>query len=289
VRTPYIGPPFFVPGGATSLGCRPPRGLVLAARNHQPQTAPRSTPSASLVAARTSDSPPGESRRDFQSRAQRSPPSLVRSPASIACAARPAAVSQRYERIAPANSSISIRNQLTVGRILRVGHRMHSAFIRTCAAAWGGWEFFCTCTFAVYDYSPAAYRRSPFRADGRDAAAFVRRTVVFWFARRGSRVSRPQPTNGSVTSVGRLSAPPQCAARVRLTRTRGGRTARRPLQSRTLHSDADSRGWAYAVSYPTVASGLALRPWLRHYNVERPHAAARLSPPCVRFPMSRIE
>jgi hypothetical protein len=29
---------------------------------------------------------------------------------------------------------------------------------------------------------------------------------------------------------------------------------------------------------------LALRPWLRHYNVERPHAALGYQPPCVRFP-----
>jgi hypothetical protein len=27
-----------------------------------------------------------------------------------------------------------------------------------------------------------------------------------------------------------------------------------------------------------------LRPWLRHYNVARPHAALRYQPPCVRFP-----
>jgi hypothetical protein len=29
---------------------------------------------------------------------------------------------------------------------------------------------------------------------------------------------------------------------------------------------------------------LALRPWLQHYNVQRPHAALGYQPPCVRFP-----
>ena len=28
----------------------------------------------------------------------------------------------------------------------------------------------------------------------------------------------------------------------------------------------------------------AMRPWLRHYNLVRPHAALGYQPPCVRFP-----
>ena len=56
-------------------------------------------------------------------------------------------------------------------------------------------------------------------------------------------------------------------------------------QSRALHPNAHSRQWAYAVAYPSSwRRTRALRPWLRHYNLERPHAALGYQPPCVRFP-----
>jgi len=46
-----------------------------------------------------------------------------------------------------------------------------------------------------------------------------------------------------------------------------------------------TRQWAYAVAYPSSwRRTRALRPWLRHYNLERPHAALGYRPPCVRFP-----
>jgi|SRR5688572_22986840 len=45
------------------------------------------------------------------------------------------------------------------------------------------------------------------------------------------------------------------------------------------------REWAYVRPYTNSARRTrALRPWLRAYNIVRPHAALGYQPPCVRFP-----
>jgi transposase InsO family protein len=45
------------------------------------------------------------------------------------------------------------------------------------------------------------------------------------------------------------------------------------------------REWAYVRAYTTSARRTrALQPWLRAYNVARPHAALGYQPPCSRFP-----
>ena len=86
----------------------------------------------------------------------------------------------------------------------------------------------------------------------------------------------------AATSAGGF-ARPRTARRVRLTRTRPYRPQTNGKAERFIQTLI--RGWAYAVPYPSSwRRTLALRPWLRHYNVERPHAALGYQPPCVRFP-----
>jgi transposase InsO family protein len=180
---------------------------------------------------------------------------------------------QRYEWTRPGELvHLDIK---PLGRILRVGHRIHPHQRGSVGA---GWEYVHV---AVDDYSRAAYVEVLSDQTGATTAAFLRRTIG-WFARRGITVSRVLTDNGS----GYISRRFQAAAdrcRVRLTRTRPYRPQTNGKAERFIQTLI--RGWAYAVSYPSSwRRSLALRPWLRHYNVERPHAALGYHPPCVRFP-----
>jgi len=180
---------------------------------------------------------------------------------------------QRYEWTRPGELvHLDIK---PLGRILRVGHRIHRHQRSSVGA---GWEYVHV---AVDDYSRAAYVEVLPDQTGATAAAFLRRTIG-WFARRGITVSRVLTDNGS----GYISRRFRAAAvrcRVRLSRTRPYRPQTNGKAERFIQTLI--RGWAYAVSYPSSwRRSLALRPWVRHYNVERPHAALGYQPPCVRFP-----
>lgn len=180
---------------------------------------------------------------------------------------------QRYERTRPGELvHLDIK---PLGRILRVGHRIHPHQRGSVGA---GWEYVHV---AVDDYSRAAYVEVLPEQTGAATAAFLRRTLG-WFARRGITVSRVLTDNGSGYISRRFRA---AAARssVRLTRTRPYRPQTNGKAERFIQTLI--RRWAYAVPYTSSwRRTLALRPWLRHYNVERPHAALGYQPPCVRFP-----
>ena len=101
-------------------------------------------------------------------------------------------------------------------------------------------------------------------------------------ARRGIAVARVITDNGSGYISRRFRAVAD-RCRVRLTRTRPYRPQTNGKAERFIQTLI--RGWAYAVSYPSSwRRTVALRPWLRHYNVERPHASLDYQPPCARFP-----
>jgi transposase InsO family protein len=181
---------------------------------------------------------------------------------------------QRYERTRPGELvHLDIK---PLGRILRVGHRIHPHQRGSSVGA--GWEYVHV---AVDDYSRAAYVEVLPDQTGAATAAFLRRTLG-WFARRGITVSRVLTDNGSGYISRRFRAA-AARGRVRLTRTRPYRPQTNGKAERFIQTLI--RGWAYAVPYPSSwRRTLALRPWLRHYNVERPHAALGYQPPCVRFP-----
>jgi len=162
-----------------------------------------------------------------------------------------------------------------LGRILRVGHRIHPTRRSSVGA---GWEYVHV---AVDDYSRAAYVEVLPDQTGATTAAFLRRTL-HWFARRGIVVQRVLTDNGSGYISRRFQ---QCASRgsVRVSRTRPYRPQTNGKAERFIQTLL--RHWAYAVAYPSSwRRTQALRPWLRHYNLERPHAALGYQPPCVRFP-----
>ena len=117
---------------------------------------------------------------------------------------------QRYERTRPGELvHLDIK---PLGRILRVGHRIHPHRRSSVGA---GWEYVHV---AVDDYSRAAYVEVLPDQTGATTAGFLRRTVG-WFARRGIAVARVLTDNGSGYISRRFrAAADRC--RVRLTRTR---------------------------------------------------------------------
>jgi transposase InsO family protein len=185
----------------------------------------------------------------------------------------PATPVTRYERARPGELvHLDIK---PLGRILRVGHRIHPTRRSSVGA---GWEYVHV---AVDDHSRAAYVEVLPDQTGATTAGVLRR-VLGWFARRGVIVQRVLTDNGSGYISRRFQ---QCATRahVRLTRTRPYRPQTNGKAERFIQTLI--RGWAYAVPYPSSwRRTQALGPWLRHYNVARPHAALGYQPPCVRFP-----
>ena len=124
----------------------------------------------------------------------------------------PRPVIRRYERTRP--GELVHLDVKPLGRILRVGHRIHPQQRSSVGA---GWEYVHV---AVDDYSRAAYVEVLPNQTGATTAAFFRRTIV-WFARRGITVSRVLTDNGSGYISRRFrTAADRC--RVQLTRTRPG-------------------------------------------------------------------
>ena len=239
-----------------------------AAAHRRPRRSRRSSPLA------TNDAPPGRSPRGFKCRARPSRPCLVRVGLNRLARLVPPPPVQRYERTRPGELvHLDIK---PLGRILRVGHRIHPHQRSSVGA---GWEYVHV---AVDDYSRAAYVEVLPDQTGATTAAFLRRTIG-WFARRGITVSRVLTDNGSgyISRRFRAAADARAACDSR---------ARVPIGPRPTAKRNDSFRRSFAAG-PTPcripargAASRALRPWLRHYNVERPHAALGYQPPCVRFP-----
>ena len=162
-----------------------------------------------------------------------------------------------------------------LGRIGRVGHRMHGD--RRQRARGVGWEYVHV---AVDDHSRVAYVEVLPDQQGLTCAAFLRRALAWW-AHRKVVVQRVLTDNGS----GYRSRPfaevcAQLAVRHRRTRPYTPRTngkAERFIQTLL-------REWAYATAYDdSHARRRALRPWLQYYNRERPHASLAYGTPWSRL------
>ena len=186
----------------------------------------------------------------------------------------PAGPVHRYERTRPGELvHLDIK---PLARILRVGHRIHGDRRQTVPGA--GYEY---AHVAVDDYSRVAYVEVLADQCGGTTAAFLQRTVR-WFARRGVRVERVLTDNGS-PYVSAVFSQVAHRANVRLVRCRPRHPQTNGKAERFIQTLI--RGWAYVQAYPSSwRRTRALRPWLRHYNAARPHAALGYRPPCVRFP-----
>lgn len=163
-----------------------------------------------------------------------------------------------------------------LARIAGVGHRIHGD--RRARVKGIGWEY---AHVAIDDHSRAAYVEVLPDQTGATTAAFLQRTIA-WFARRGVRLTRVLTDNGGNYRSRRFQA---VAGRhqLRLKRARPYRPQTNGKAERFIQTLI--REWAYARPYTSSARRTyALRPWVRAYNMRRPHAALRYQPPCSRFP-----
>lgn len=184
---------------------------------------------------------------------------------------------QRYEH-AYAGSLFHI-DAKRFGRIQGVGHAIHGN--RSKRARGVGWEVVFVC---VDDYSRLAYAEVHPAENAVCATRFFRRALR-WFESLGVRCERVLTDNARCYDSNAFTA--LCAEkhiRQRFTRPYTPRTngkAERFIQ--TL-----KRRWAYRHAYRTSAQRAAsLRPWVTHYNHQRPHRAIGKIPPIARLRASR--
>lgn len=162
-----------------------------------------------------------------------------------------------------------------LGRLSQVGHRIHGDRQRRSRRA--GWEYVHV---AVDDHSRLAYVEVLADQLATTCAAFLQRAVG-WLAARGGTVRRVLSDNGSGYRSGVFRA--ACAAlRVQHRRTRVYTPRTNGKAERFIQTLL--REWAYAESYPTSTDRRrALRPWLRFYNRQRPHASLNYLTPWSRL------
>jgi transposase InsO family protein len=162
-----------------------------------------------------------------------------------------------------------------LGRFRQPGHRVHGDRRRTSRHA--GWEYV---HLAVDDHSRLAYVEVRRDQHGTTCAGFLQRAVA-WFATRRVVVHRVMSDNGSgyVSRVFRAA----CAAlAIRHLRTRPYTPRTNGKAERFIQTLL--REWAYVAPYRTsIDRRRALRPWLRFYNRQRPHAGLDYHTPWSRL------
>jgi transposase InsO family protein len=179
----------------------------------------------------------------------------------------------RYERPTPGELiHIDVKK---LGRIARVGHRIHAD--RRTRARGAGWEFLHVC---VDDCTRLAY--AEVLADERTPAVvgFLQRATAH-FAALGIRIQRLMTDNGpAYRSHLHAAACRTLGIRHIFTRPYTPRTngkVERLIQTLL-------REWAYAAAYPTsTARTRALAGYLAWYNTTRPHKSLDGKPPAERL------
>jgi len=184
---------------------------------------------------------------------------------------------QRYEHKSP--GSLLHIDAKKFARIDGVGHRIHGD--RSKKKSGVGWEVVFVC---VDDYSRLAYAEVHPAENAVCATRFFRRALR-WFESLGVRCERLLTDNAKCygsTAFTALCDEKQVSQR--FTRPYTPRTngkAERFIQ--TL-----KRRWAYRYTYRTSAIRAAsLRPWVTHYNHQRPHRSIGKIPPMARLRAAR--
>jgi transposase InsO family protein len=181
-------------------------------------------------------------------------------------ALQPPEAPRRYERARPGEMvHIDLKK---LGRIGRPGHRVNGD--RTTRMRGIGWEFVHVC---VDDATRLAY----VEVLANERGDRILRRAVAWFARRKIKVERILTDNGSCyRGFDHRNVCVELGIKPRFTRPYRRQTngkAERFIQTML-------REWRYAASFQNSADRIhALRPWLRYYNLHRPHMAlGRRSP-----------
>ena len=184
---------------------------------------------------------------------------------------------QRYEHAAPGDLLHIDAKKL--GRIGAVGHRIHGDYRRRSRGV--GWEVVFVC---VDDHTRLAYAEIHPAEDAASATRFLKRALK-WFERLGIRCRRILSDNAKC--YGSKDFTRLCNAhdiRQSFTRPYTPKTngkAERFIQTLT-------RRWAYRYTFKTSAHREAsLRPWLNHYNHQRPHRSLGKKTPMARLRKAR--
>lgn len=184
---------------------------------------------------------------------------------------------QRYEH-AYAGSLFHV-DAKRFGKIHGVGHAIHGN--RRKRARGVGWEVVFVC---VDDYTRLAYAEVHPSENAAYATKFFRRALR-WFAKLGVRCERLLTDNAKCYGSNAFKA---------LCRDEGvSQRFTRPYTPRT-NGKAErfiqtlKRRWAYRTAFKTSAHRAAsLRPWVTHYNHQRPHRAIGKMPPIARLRAAR--
>jgi transposase InsO family protein len=179
----------------------------------------------------------------------------------------------RYERARP--GELLHIDTKKLGRIGRIGHRIHGDPSRRVKGI--GWEILHA---AIDDASRVAYSEVLADELATTAVGFLERARA-WYAARGIRIESVMTDNGS-------------AYRSRVWRTTLRTAGLRHLTTRPYTPRTNGkverfiqtllREWAYVRPYPrSWLRTRALRPYLRYYNLERPHTALGYRPPLARL------
>ncbi len=184
---------------------------------------------------------------------------------------------RRYERETP--GELLHLDTKKLARIRRVGHRIHGD--RSTRVRGAGWEFAHVC---VDDHTRLAYVEVLPNERATTAMAFLRRALA-WYRARGIEIQRIMTDNGSCYVSNRFAVLchergiRQIFTRPYTPKTNG--KAERFIQTLT-------QKWAYKRAYRTSAlRASALRPWVKHYNHERPHRGIGMKPPMARLREAR--
>ena len=162
-----------------------------------------------------------------------------------------------------------------LGGIDGVGHRIHGDRRRRGRGV--GWEYVHV---AVDDHSRVAYVEVLADQGGATCSAFLQRTVG-WFATRGTVVRRVMSDNGS-GYVSRVFHATCAALQLRHLRTRAYTPRTNGKAERFIQTLL--REWAYVEPYESSRERRRrLRPFVRFYNRQRPHASLDYQAPWSRL------
>lgn len=184
---------------------------------------------------------------------------------------------RRYEHATP-GAMLHI-DAKKLGRIGRIGHRIHGDYRRRARGS--GWEVAFVC---IDDHTRLAYAEVHPSENALYATAFLKRALR-WFNGLGIRCERILSDNAKCYSSKRFTALckqhqlRQCFTKPYTPQTNG--KAERFIQTLT-------RRWAYRRPYRTSAlRTAALRGWINDYNHRRPHRAIGGEPPIARLRQAR--
>jgi transposase InsO family protein len=179
----------------------------------------------------------------------------------------------RYQRERP--GELLHLDTKKLGRIGRVGHRIHGD--RTARVRGVGWEILYA---AIDDATRVAYSEVLGDELGTTAVAFLQRART-WYAAQGIQIESVMTDNGSAYRS-RLWRATLTAAGLRHLTTRPYTPRTNGKVERFIQTLL--REWAYVRPYPrSWLRTRALRPYLRFYNLERPHTALGYRPPLARL------